>query len=259
MGWLVVTQLPNLRYNKNTFIGVTVMNALYKRVLIKISGEALSGEKGNGYDSEVLQEVATQIKKVRDLGVQVCIVVGGGNFWRGRQNLNMNRSTADYMGMLATVMNSLCLQETLISAGVPTIVQTSFTVMPMARPFDRREADEALNCGKVVIFGGGTGSPFFSTDTTASLRACEMEVDLLLLAKNVDGIYDSDPKTNPNAKRYDVISYDEVIAQNLKAMDLTSVIMCKENNVPVFAFALLEEDSILRALTDETCPGTWIK
>ncbi|MBR4420612.1 MAG: UMP kinase [Clostridia bacterium] len=235
------------------------MTALYKRVLIKISGEALAGEKGTGYDNDVLKEVAMQIKKARELGVQVSIVVGGGNFWRGRQNLEMNRSTADYMGMLATVMNSLCLQETLISLGVPAIVQTSFSVMPMAKPFDRREADEALNSGKVVIFGGGTGSPFFSTDTTASLRACEMEVDVLLLAKNVDGIYDSDPKTNPNAKRYDTISYSEFVNKNLKAMDTSSVIMCKENNIPVFAFALLGNNSIVDALTKKNCVGTWIK
>ena len=235
------------------------MTALYKRVLIKISGEALAGEKGTGYDNSVLKEVAMQIKKARELGVQVSIVVGGGNFWRGRQNLEMNRSTADYMGMLATVMNSLCLQETLISLGVPAIVQTSFSVMPMAKPFDRREADEALNSGKVVIFGGGTGSPFFSTDTTASLRACEMEVDVLLLAKNVDGIYDSDPKTNPNAKRYDTISYSEFVNKNLKAMDTSSVIMCKENNIPVFAFALLGNNSIVDALTKKNCVGTWIK
>ena len=235
------------------------MTALYKRVLIKISGEALAGEKGTGYDNSVLKEVAMQIKKAREFGVQVSIVVGGGNFWRGRQNLEMNRSTADYMGMLATVMNSLCLQETLISLGVPAIVQTSFSVMPMAKPFDRREADEALNSGKVVIFGGGTGSPFFSTDTTASLRACEMEVDVLLLAKNVDGIYDSDPKTNPNAKRYDTISYSEFVNKNLKAMDTSSVIMCKENNIPVFAFALLGNNSIVDALTKKNCVGTWIK
>lgn len=235
------------------------MTSLYKRVLIKISGEALAGEKGTGYDDKVLKEVALQIKQATELGAEVSIVVGGGNFWRGRQNLDMNRSTADYMGMLATVMNSLCLQETLIANGVPAIVQTSFPVMPLARPFDRREADEALKNGKVVIFGGGTGLPYFSTDTTASLRACEIEADLLLLAKNVDGIYDSDPKINKNAKRYDSISYDDIISKNLKAMDLSSVIMCKENNLPVFAFALLEKNSIVNALTKKDCVGTWIK
>ena len=235
------------------------MTALYKRVLLKISGEALSGEIGHGYDNEVVKEVAMQIKKARELGVQISVVVGGGNFWRGRQGLDMNRSTADYMGMLATVMNSLCLQETLISLGVPAIVQTSIEMMPVARPFDRREADEALNSGKVVIFGGGTGCPFFSTDTTASLRAAEIEADVLLLAKNVDGIYDSDPKINKNAKRYDSISYDDIISKNLKAMDLSSVIMCKENNLPVFAFALLEKNSIVNALTKKDCVGTWIK
>ena len=235
------------------------MKALYKRVLLKISGEALAGEKGTGYDSEVLKTVALQIKSARDLGAEVCIVVGGGNFWRGRQNLDMNRSTADYMGMLATVMNSLCLQETLIANGVDAIVQTSFSVMPMAKPYDRREADKALKEGKVVIFGGGTGCPFFSTDTTASLRACEMEADVLLLAKNVDGIYDSDPKTNSSAKRYDCISYADFISQGLKAMDAASVIMCQENGLPVFAFHLNAENSIVNALTKKDCAGTWIK
>ncbi|MBE5765124.1 MAG: UMP kinase [Clostridiales bacterium] len=235
------------------------MTALYKRVLIKISGEALAGEKGTGYDGEIINRVVEQIKRVRELGAEVSIVVGGGNFWRGRQSLDMNRSTADYMGMLATVMNSLCLQEALIAKGVPTIVQTAFSVMPVARPFDRREADAALKEGKVVIFGGGTGSPFFSTDTAASLRACEIEADVILLAKNVDGIYDSDPKTNPNAKRYDCISYMDFIAQGLKAMDTSAVTMCMENNVPIFAFALLEENSIVNALCSKNAKGTWIK
>lgn len=235
------------------------MTALYKRVLIKISGEALAGEKGTGYDVQIIDRVVEQIKQVRELGAEVSIVVGGGNFWRGRQNLNMNRSTADYMGMLATVMNSLCLQEALIAKGVPTVVQTAFNVMPVAKPFDRREADSALKEGKVVIFGGGTGSPFFSTDTAASLRACEIQADVILLAKNVDGIYDSDPKTNPNAKRYDCISYMDFIEQGLKAMDTSAVTMCMENNVPIFAFALLEENSIVNALCNKSAKGTWIK
>ena len=235
------------------------MTALYKRVLIKISGEALAGEKGTGYDVQIIDRVVEQIKQVRELGAEVSIVVGGGNFWRGRQNLNMNRSTADYMGMLATVMNSLCLQEALIAKGVPTVVQTAFNVMPVAKPFDRREADSALKEGKVVIFGGGTGSPFFSTDTAASLRACEIQADVILLAKNVDGIYDSDPKTNPNAKRYDCISYMDFIEQGLKAMDTSAVTMCMENNVPIFAFALLEKNSIVNALCNKSAKGTWIK
>ena len=234
------------------------MTALYKRVLIKISGEALAGEKGTGYDKEILNQVASQIKRVRELGAEVSIVVGGGNFWRGRQNLDMNRSTADYMGMLATVMNSLCLQETLIANGVPAIVQTAFSVMPMAKPFDRRAADEALKNGNVVIFGGGTGSPFFSTDTAASLRACEIEADVLLLAKNVDGIYDSDPKLNKNAKKYEEIKYIDFISQELKAMDTAAVAICMENKTPILAFGLNEENAIVRVVEGEKL-GTWIR
>ncbi len=235
------------------------MTALYKRVLLKISGEALAGDNKTGYDPAVLKEVALQIKKARELGAEVSIVVGGGNFWRGRQGLDMNRSTADYMGMLATIMNSLCLQETLIANGVDAIVQTSIEITPVAKHFDRRDAVKALEEGKVVIFGGGTGCPFFSTDTTASLRACEIEADVILLAKNVDGIYDSDPKTNPDAKRYSSISYMDFISQNLKAMDTSAVTMCMENGVPILAFALLEKDSIVNALTGKLTSGTWIK
>ncbi len=235
------------------------MTALYKRVLLKISGEALAGDNKTGYDPAVLKEVALQIKKARELGAEVSIVVGGGNFWRGRQGLDMNRSTADYMGMLATIMNSLCLQETLIANGVDAIVQTSIEITPVAKHFDRRDAVKALEEGKVVIFGGGTGCPFFSTDTTASLRACEIEADVILLAKNVDGIYDSDPKTNPDAKRYSSISYMDFISQNLKAMDTSAVTMCMENGVPILAFALLEKDSIVKALTGKLTSGTWIK
>ncbi|MBQ7408630.1 MAG: UMP kinase [Clostridia bacterium] len=235
------------------------MTAKYKRVLIKISGEALAGEKGTGYSNEILNEVAAQIKSAHALGCQISIVVGGGNFWRGRQGLSMNRSTADYMGMLATVMNSLCLQETLIANGVPAIVQTAFNVTPLADPFDRRKADEALNSGKVVIFGGGTGHPFFSTDTTASLRAAEIGADALLFAKNIDGVYDSDPKTNPNAKKYDSLTGMQFIAKGLKAMDTTAVTMCMENNVPVFVFALNEENSIVNAVMGNNNNGTWIK
>ncbi len=235
------------------------MTALYKRVLLKISGEALAGDNKTGYDPAVLKEVALQIKKARELGTEVSIVVGGGNFWRGRQGLDMNRSVADYMGMLATIMNSLCLQETLIANGVDAIVQTSIEITPVAKHFDRRDAVKALEEGKVVIFGGGTGCPFFSTDTTASLRACEIEADVILLAKNVDGIYDSDPKTNPDAKRYSSISYMDFISQNLKAMDTSAVTMCMENGVPILAFALLEKDSIVKALTGKLTSGTWIK
>ena len=230
-----------------------------KRILLKISGEALSSEKGVAYDKSILLQVANQIKSAREQGVQVAIVVGGGNFWRGRQNLDINRSASDYMGMLATIMNAVCLRETLTSIGVPAIVQTSITVTPIAEPFDPIKANQALNEGSVVIFGGGTGCPQFSTDTTASLRAAEINADALFFAKNVDGIYDKDPKVYSDAKKYNCLSYDEFISQNLKAMDSTAVIMCKENNIPVFAFALLGNNSIVDALTKKNCVGTWIK
>ena len=230
-----------------------------KRIMLKLSGEALAGDKKTGFDEETVRGVALQVKQLVDAGTEVGIVIGGGNFWRGRSSENIDRTKADQIGMLATIMNSLCLQETLISNGVPAIVQTAIEITPVAKQFDRRDADEALNNGKVVIFGGGTGCPFFSTDTTAALRACEIEADVILLAKNVDGIYDSDPKTNKNAKRYDEITYMDFISQGLKAMDTSAVTMCMENNVPILAFALLEKDSIVNALTGNLKSGTWIK
>lgn len=235
------------------------MQAQPKRILLKISGEALSAEKGVAYDKSILLQVANQIKTAREQGAQIAIVVGGGNFWRGRQNLAINRSASDYMGMLATIMNAVCLRETLTSIGVPALVQTSITVTPIAEPFDPIKADQALTEGKVVIFGGGTGCPYFSTDTTASLRAAEINADALFFAKNVDGIYDKDPKVYADAKKYDSLSYDDFIAQNLKAMDSTAVIMCKENNTPVYVFALLEENSIVNAINGNSKGGSWIK
>lgn len=235
------------------------MKSQFKRVLIKISGEALAGESGNGYDREVLDVVANQIKQVVAAGIETAVVVGGGNFWRGRQGLDMNRSTADYMGMLATIMNALCLSDCLESNGVKTAVLSSLPIDHVVDGFERKKAASLLKEGKVLIFGGGTGSPYFSTDTTASLRAAEIGADVILLAKNVDGIYDSDPKTNKNAKKYQTLSYLDFINQGLKAMDTTAVTMCMENNIAVYAFLLNDENSIVKALSGDFSKGTWIK
>jgi len=230
-----------------------------KRVLLKISGEALSGDKGHGYDKAVLEKVAGQIAYAVNAGVQVALVIGGGNFWRGRQNLDMDRSSADYIGMLATVMNSVCMQNALEKQGVKAIVQSAINIDRMTDPFDKRKAVEALNAGKVVIFGGGTGHPFFSTDTTSALRSAEIEADLLLFAKNVDGVYDSDPAVNKNAVRYESLSYIDFIQRGLKAMDTTAVTLCMENSIPVFVFGLEDGDSLGDALTGKLPKGTWIR
>ena len=232
--------------------------AIYKRVLIKLSGEALAGEKKNGIDEQVLGQVVDQIIAVKELGVDVGIVVGGGNFWRGRQGTEMDRATADHMGMLATAINALAIQDALERKGVPTRVQTAFTIIRVAEPYILRKALAHFDKGRVVVFACGTGNPYFTTDTAASLRATEIGADVLLLAKNVDGIYDSDPKTNPNAKKYESVSYMEFIDKNLRAMDVTAVSMCMENKVPVLAFGLFEENALVRAVTGEKI-GTLIK
>ena len=227
------------------------MKPKYKRILVKISGEALSGDKGHGFEADSLVKVARQIKAVSDLGVEVGIVVGGGNIWRGRQSMNIDRTAADYMGMLATVINALAVSESLISEGVDAVVLTSLAITGVGEPFNFKNADNSLKEGKIVVFGGGTGNPYFSTDTGASLRAVEIGADALLLAKNIDGIYDSDPKINPNAKKFDEISYDEYVSLGLKAMDTSAVIMCKENGMKVHAFGLKEENSIMKAVTGD--------
>ncbi len=227
------------------------MKAKYKRILLKISGEALSGASGRGFDSESLKSVAVQIRKVTELGVEVGVVVGGGNIWRGRQGLDMDRVTADQMGMLATVINALAVSEALISAGAEAKVMTSISIAGIGERFNHKLADEYLKDGKVVVFGGGTGNPFFSTDTGASLKAAEIGADALLLAKNIDGIYDSDPKTNPNAVKYDKLTYDEYVSKGLRAMDTSAVVMCKENGLKVHAFGLSDENSIVKAVAGD--------
>ena len=225
--------------------------AIYKRVIIKLSGEALAGEKGFGIDESMLEYIVEQIKKVREENVEVGIIIGGGNFWRGRQALNMEKSAADHMGMLATVMNSIALQDALEAHGIPTRVQTALTITRVAEPYILRKALHHFEKGRIVIYACGTGNPFFSTDTGPALRTAEINAEVLLLAKNVDGIYDSDPKTNPNAKKFDELSYLDVIQKGLHAMDTTAISLCMENKIPIIAFALKEKDSIVRVVNGE--------
>ena len=228
------------------------MQAKYKRILLKISGEALSGHRGHGYDVKELTSVTKQIAELSKLGVEVGLVVGGGNFWRGREGDEMDRTTADYMGMLATVINALAVSDALERQGVETRVLTSLAISGIGETFNYKNADRYLSEGKVVVFGGGTGNPYFTTDTGASLRAIEIKAEALLLAKNIDGIYDSDPKVNPMAKKYDTLSYDEYVIKGLKALDTSAVVMCKENGLKIHAFGLLGEDSIVNAVFGDT-------
>lgn len=224
------------------------MPSKYKRVLLKMSGEALSGDKGFGFDEEMLRNVALSVKKILDKDVEVAIVVGGGNFFRGRTGKNMDRTQADYIGMLATVMNSLALQSYLEEVGINTRVQTAIEMRQLAEPYIRRRAIRHLEKGRVVIFSAGTGSPFFSTDTAAALRAAEIGADVLLLAKNVDGVYDSDPAINPNAKKYEKLTYMEVLSQNLKVMDLSAITLCMDNSIPLHVFSLKDTDNIVSVI-----------
>ena len=233
-------------------------NSKYKRVIIKLSGEALAGKGGNGIDETILSQVVDQIIAVKNLGVEIGIIVGGGNFWRGRQGVEMDRSAADHMGMLATVINAIAIQDALERKGVPTRVQTALTITRVAEPYILRKAMSHLNKGRVVIFACGTGNPYFKTDTAAALRAAEIGANVLLLAKNVDGIYDSDPKLNPNAIKLKEVSYKDFIAQGLKAMDTTAITICMENKIPVLAFGLFEDNALMRAVTGDDI-GTIIK
>lgn len=227
------------------------MTAKYKRVVIKISGEALAGPSGTGIDNHIVNKVVQQIKVVHDLGIDVGIIIGGGNFWRGRQGVDMDRTTADHMGMLATVINSLALQDALEHSGVPTRVQTALTIERVAEPYILRKALRHLEKGRVVIFACGTGNPYFSTDTGASLRAAEIGADVLLCAKNIDGVYDSDPRKNPSAKKIDEISFIDVIKRGIQVMDTTAVSLCMENDINIVVFGLDEENSIVKAATGE--------
>ena len=194
----------------------------YKRILIKLSGEALAGEAGHGLDENVISRVVDQIKQIHDLGVEIALVIGGGNFWRGRQGKKMDRTTADHMGMLATVMNSLAMMDALEQQGIPTRVQTALIMTSVAEPYILRRALHHFEKGRIVIMACGTGNPYCSTDTAAAQRACEIQADVLMMAKNIDGIYDSDPKLNPNAKKYEHIKYIDIINNGIKAMDTTA-------------------------------------
>lgn len=227
------------------------MRAKYKRVLLKISGEALAGDNGFGLDEETIARISESIKKVADMGVQVSIVVGGGNIWRGRSGENMDRTRADHMGMLATAINALALCSALENCDVPTRVQTGIEMRQIAEPYIRGKAVRHLEKGRVVIFGCGTGNPFMSTDTAAALRAVETEAEIILLAKKVDAVYDSDPNINPNAKKYNVLSFSDVLSADLKVMDSTAASMCRDNKMPILVFGLNDPQNIVRAVKGE--------
>lgn len=233
------------------------MEPKYKRVVLKVSGEALAGPKAMGLDEEMLNGVAAEVKRIHDMGVQVAVVVGGGNFWRGRTSKSMDRATADYMGMLATVINALALQDSFEANGMPTRVQTAIEMREVAEPYIRRRAISHLNKNIVVIFGAGIGSPFFSTDTTAALRAVEIDADIILLAKKVDAVYDSDPESNPDAVRYETLTHQEILEKNLQVMDSTAASLCRDNGIKIHVFGVSQPDNIMKAVCGEKI-GTFI-
>ena len=232
--------------------------AKYKRVLLKLSGEALAGEQKTGVNAEVIGNMCDKIKEVVDMGVEVAIVVGGGNFWRGRNGHEMERTTADYMGMLATAMNGLALQDALEARGVYSRVQTAIEMREIAEPFIIRKAEKHLSKGRVVIFSCGTGHPYFTTDTAAVLRATEINADIILLGKAIDAVYSADPKIDKNAERYNKISYLEVLEKDLKVMDSTATALCRDNNIPLLVFGIADPENIVRAVKGEEI-GTLVK
>lgn len=234
------------------------MNPKYKRVILKISGEALAGKKGFGLDHDVVGEISDQIAICNKAGVEVAIVVGGGNFWRGRSGKNMDRTRADHMGMLATVINSLALLDALEHRGIQTRVQTAIEMKSIAEPYIRGRAIRHLEKGRVVIFACGTGNPFFSTDTTAALRAAEIDAEIILLAKKVDGVYDKDPHINKDATKFEKLNYIEILNRGLGVMDSTATSLCMDNNIPILVFGLDEPKNILKAVMGEKI-GTIVK
>jgi uridylate kinase len=240
---------------------VLMSSPKYKRVVLKLSGEALAGEQGFGINPAVIKSVASQVKDLAQLGVEVAVVVGGGNIWRGKigEEMGMDRANADYMGMLATVMNSLALQDSLEQLGVETRVQTSIEMRQVAEPYIRRKAIRHLEKKRVVIFAAGTGNPYFSTDTTAALRAAEIEAEVILMAKNnVDGVYSADPRIDKNAKKYEELSYLDVIKEGLAVMDSTASSLCMDNDIPLIVFSIMEQGNINRAVMGETI-GTIVR
>ena len=234
------------------------MKPIYKRVLLKLSGEVLAGEKGTGIDFDKVTEVCEQIKKCVQMGVQVAIVVGGGNFWRGRSSGKMDRTRADHMGMLATTINSLALCDALEQLQVTARVQTAIEMRQFAEPYIRNKAIRHLEKGRVVIFGCGTGNPFFSTDTAAALRGAEIGADVIFKATNVDGVYDSDPKLNPNAVKFDTLTHHEVLARELHVMDSTAASLCMDNDIDILVFNLNNPENIVSAVTGANI-GTVVK
>ncbi len=234
------------------------MSVKYKRVMLKISGEALAGGKGFGLDNPTISSIAAKIKECAEMGCEIAIVVGGGNFWRGRTGEGMDRTRADHMGMLATVINSLALLDALEQQGVQARVQTAIEMRQIAEPYIRLKAMRHLDKGRVVIFACGTGNPFFSTDTAAALRAAEVDAEVILLAKKVDAVYDSDPHVNPNAVKFDELSYIDVLNRGLGVMDSTATSLCMDNNIPILVFGLDDPENIKRAVMGEKI-GTIVK
>lgn len=230
------------------------MQPKYKRIVLKLSGEALAGEEGFGINPAVVNETAKQVKEIYELGVEIAIIIGGGNIWRGKaaSEMGMERASADYMGMLATVMNSLAMQDALENMGVPTRVQTSIHMSQVAEPYIRRKAVRHLEKRRVVIFGGGTGNPYFSTDTTAALRAAEIGADVILMAKNsVDGVYSADPNKDATAVKYDQLTYMDMLQKELEVMDSTASSLCKDNNIDLLVFNMSKEGNITKAVCGE--------
>ena len=230
----------------------------YKRVLLKLSGEALAGENKTGISPEVLDEITSQIKDLKDLGVEVAVVVGGGNFWRGKYGHNMEKTTSDYMGMLATTINALALQDALEAKGMFTRVQTAIEMREIAEPYIKRKATKHLEKGRIVIFAAGTGNPFFTTDTCAALRAAEIDAEVILVAKTIDGVYSADPKVDPNAVKFDEITYLDILNKDLKVMDSTAISLCKDNNIQLIVFAMNEKGNMVKAVKGEKV-GTIVK
>ena len=229
----------------------------YKRVLLKLSGEALAGETKHGINVETLGKICDKVKELIELGVQVAIVVGGGNFWRGKYGHQMERTTSDYMGMLATCMNGLALQDALETRGIYTRLQTAIEMREIAEPYIKRKAIKHLEKGRVVIFSCGTGNPYFTTDTAASLRAAEIDAEVILVGKTIDGVYSDDPKTNPNAVKYDKITYLDILNKDLKVMDSTATSLCRDNHIPLIVFGIDDPSNMVKAVQGENI-GTFV-